>query len=44
MTTLNPYPQSPANNAPRSAAIAEEDLDHPRTLTAFRSIKLLVSG
>jgi hypothetical protein len=44
MSAVNPYTPPQANIPGRSVAIAEEDLNHPRTVTAFRRVKLLVSG
>ncbi len=44
MTTRNSPVEAPASISGRPIAVADEDLSHPRTLTAFRTMKRLVGG
>jgi hypothetical protein len=44
MSALNPYPQPPRPITGGRAAIDEDELSHPDTRKAFRSLKLLVSA
>lgn len=44
MDTLNPCTQPSADVPTRGVATTEGELRHPRTRTAFRSLKLLVGG
>jgi hypothetical protein len=44
MSTSSPCLDPTADVSGQPVAIAEQDLNHPRTLTALRSLKLLVGG